>query len=132
MTTPDEIVFDLTDYDDTYLECRDHGHSWKVLGKWRDYLGDWNRRLRCQVCTMGRRDRYSRGEVHRSYDPPDGYYLTEKIDRWSFKAEALDRTPTFSTEEEVLAVKPRRKPRGKVIDITEGSARGARRAAARR
>lgn len=116
------IAYDLSDYDDIFLECRDHGHAWKVLGKWRDHYGDWNRRLRCSTCTMGRKDRYVRGEVRRSYDPPDGYYLTEKIDRWSFKYEALDRTPTFSSEEELLAAKRPRRNRGKVIDITEGSA----------
>ena len=126
------VEYDLTDYDDLFLECRDHGHAWKVLGKWRDVFGDWNRRLRCTTCTMGRKDRYVAGEVRRSYDPPDGYYLTEKIDRWSFKYEALDRTPTFSSEEELLASKPKRRTRGKVVDIREGSASRPRRATAGR
>lgn len=129
--TPQETTFDLGDYEDRYLECRDHGHSWKVLGKWRDAFGDWNRRLRCSTCTMGRRDRYHRGDVHRSYDAPDGYYMTEKVDRWAFKSEALDRTPTFSSEEEVLSAKARR-VRGQVIDIRAGSPQRTRRAAASR
>lgn len=96
--------YDLSDYDDQFLDCRDHGHSWDVLGKWRDLVGDWNRRLRCRRCRMTRQDRYVRGsEVRRSYSPPEGYYLDRRIDRWSFKAESLDRTPTFTSEAELEA-----------------------------
>jgi hypothetical protein len=96
----------LTQYDGTYLECRNLGHVWRVAGYYRD--GDAVlRRLGCQRCETERTDRWRRdGErLSARYAYADGYRMGtgEGVKPYEVRAEMMRRATVYRNEAEMFA-----------------------------
>ena len=65
-------------YPDTFLACRDHGHSWRPVDAAFLQSGDIERILGCERCEATRRQILDRNGYIKSghYDYTDGYLMT--------------------------------------------------------
>lgn len=102
---PNKKAEEYTDLKDTYLECRDLGHSWRVRTLTRQEIREgvrgkhkalWGylRVARCSRCRTVRTDRIDAlGNVStRSYSYPDNYQIEEKgVSKGQFRLEIIQR-----------------------------------------
>ena len=59
ITPVSNVEVALSTYDETYLECRNLGHVWRVVGYFRGATGAVLRHLRCQRCETVRVDNWT-------------------------------------------------------------------------
>lgn len=101
-----EVV--LSTYDETYLECRNLGHVWRVLGYFRAPAGTVVRHLRCQRCETIRVDHWGfTGDRYPSrYHHAEGYLLPDvgaPIRAYEIRVETIRRATIYETEADMLA-----------------------------
>lgn len=108
MATVAEAV-DLKTYNETYLECRDLRHAWRLLGFYKQGSGQLGRRLACTRCNTVRHDIWSNsGErIKAQYDYVDGYSLKGSggIEQHDVRREQIRRANVqgvFRTEDELI------------------------------
>ncbi len=113
LTTVEEA---LTNYDGTYLDCRDLRHAWIRQGYWSDG-GAVKRRLLCERCGTTRTDSWSfdgRERLSGSYDYVEGYLL-EGVDGHAaatdVRHEIVSRATVFDSEQSMLESLARRRRR---------------------
>lgn len=94
----------LSDYDETYLLCRDLRHAWVVEGFFRDQDGV-RRRLNCLRCHTQRIDLWSPSgiRIKNRYKHPDGYRISGGVASDVVRREELRRVEVFANEDEMLA-----------------------------
>lgn len=93
----------LDGYDDTYLECRDLRHSWKIQGFF-NYGGEVVRRLSCSRCKTVREDHWEpNGErISGRYKYPDGYSIRgSNVKAFDVRREVLHRVKVYANEEQM-------------------------------
>jgi hypothetical protein len=107
MATAREIANALHDYDNAYLECRNLGHYWRVMGYFRGAAGVTARRLECQRCDTVRLDRWeSRGgdRIGSSYRYGADYRLEGvQPPARAVRVEVLRRATVYASEADMLA-----------------------------
>lgn len=117
VTGDDHIDVDLAlaEYNDTFLECRDLMHAWRIFGYYRAGSGGgWggtNRLLKCARCGMERTDRWDGITVRHSYNQPEGYRIEGvRLSKGDVRAEQLRRArQIFDSEEAMKKALKRRK-----------------------
>lgn len=95
---PPETTFSLGDYLSNYLQCRDTGigHTWRVVGHYRDGVSGISRVSRCEVCHQEKTEYFnSTGAKWRSDRRiyPENYSVPSEVGLRSqdFRAENLRR-----------------------------------------
>jgi|SRR5215471_7529826 len=106
----------LESYDETYLECRNLGHVWRILGYFRGAAGNVVRHLRCQRCETIRVDRWGLNgdRIGASYHHSEGYLfegLEAPVNAHAVRIEMLHRATIFENEASMLASLETRAPR---------------------
>ena len=94
----------LHQYEESYLECRNLRHAWKVVGYFREG-GEVRQRLACMRCPTEVTARWSpRGDrIARSYSYPDGYCIKgSHVTPYDVRVEVLQRVTIFNTEGDML------------------------------
>lgn len=94
----------LDGYDDVYLECRDLGHHWAVIGYYR-VGAEIRRQLQCRTCPTQSTDVWrSTGErISRRYAYPDGYLIVGGgVTRADVRKETLNRVTVFESEAQMV------------------------------
>ena len=98
----------LAAYDNQYLTCRNPGHSWRILGYYRDGA-DVCRDLICDRCEAERVDRWTRDTYDRlpgRYKYPAGYLIPtedgKRTDTADIRRETVRRADVFANETQLL------------------------------
>lgn len=97
----------LTEYDGTYLECRNLGHVWRVAGYYRD--GEVVlRRLGCMRCETDRTDRWRRDgfRLPSRYGYVEGYKIEgadTPVRPVDVRVEMMRRATIYKDEADMLA-----------------------------
>jgi hypothetical protein len=111
----------LSTYDETFLECRNLGHVWRVLGYFRAPTGNVVRHLRCQRCETIRVDAwaFNGDRLGARYHHADGYLITDvgaPIHAHDVRVEMIKRATIYESEADMLASittpRPRRRAAG--------------------
>ena len=101
----EQITNALQDYDETFLECRNLGHVWRIRGYFRGADGIVARRLECQRCDTGRLDRWGfNGErIGSSYQYVEDYRIPEvRVAAGDVRVEMIRRAVVYASEAEML------------------------------
>ena len=97
----------LRGYDETYLLCRNLGHTWEIMGYFRGAPGQVWRDLQCQRCGTERTDRWLRsGErIAGRYNYADNYKLETdgRMVAIDVRLEVIRRATVYANEETMLA-----------------------------
>ena len=98
----------LSHYDESYLDCRNLGHVWRVLGYFRGATGLVLRHLRCQRCETIRVDKWALNgdRVGSQYHHSEGYLIPDlgaPVNSHDVRVEMIRRAVVFASEAEMLA-----------------------------
>lgn len=92
----------ISNYDQTFLECRDMLHAWYVVGHYQAN-GHIERLLECRrgcsVQGIDTLNRHGRRVKARKYQYPDGYQVEGGIDKEDVRAERLRRVKVYASEQ---------------------------------
>ena len=98
----------LGNYDGTYLNCRNLGHVWDVVGYYR-LDGEVRRRLDCARCGCERLDRWGTNGYRfgSAYTYPEAYRVSlegdERLTTTDVRMEVLARAVVYASQDEMLA-----------------------------
>lgn len=103
MTKSQKHTTTTRQYDDTYLDCRDLRHPWKVVGFYRQ-AGDIRRILECTRCGTQRNDHWhSDGQREpSSYSYAEGYQVEGGFDTYEVRREVIRRATIFKSIQHLL------------------------------
>jgi len=106
----------LSAYDEGYLECRNLGHPWRVIGYFRGASGLVLRHVRCQRCETVRIDKWALNgdRIGSTYHHAEGYLmpgLGGAVNPHDVRVEVIKRAVVFASEGEMLAAVTARRPR---------------------
>lgn len=103
------IMRALRSYDDTYLQCRNLGHRWRVLGFFKAPDGVTCRSLQCDECDTKRTDYWDSRTGERfqgRYNYAAGYHLSADGDyahASDVRIEVMRRATVYANESAMLA-----------------------------
>lgn len=106
--TRNELETTISNYDETFLECRDLRHPWAVVGYFRNGAGI-TRIMQCRRCPTKRFQTVSaRGEIlSNRYEYPDGYQISGTgaggVPNAEIRRVVFSRVSIFNSEHDMMA-----------------------------